>query len=133
MTTTSIPPVRPQATSAEIPAVPLTTEGYSVLHQMMRIRWSARRAEASDGTGGDGGAWLDGDAARALACDATITPIVTGDVNPGVLDDLVSLCLQLAGHAPRCHEIHPIPLIVERRSELLHCSANPVDKHVDHG
>jgi hypothetical protein len=69
----------------------------------MRIRWSARRAEASGGTGGDGGAWLDGDAARALACDAAITPLVTGDVNPGVLDDLVALCLQLAGHGPRCH------------------------------
>ena len=69
----------------------------------MRIRWSARRAEAAGGTGGDGGAWLDGDAARALACDATITPVVTGDVNPGVLDDLVALCLQLAGHGPRCH------------------------------
>ncbi|HJY66939.1 MAG TPA: DUF222 domain-containing protein, partial [Streptosporangiaceae bacterium] len=26
----------------------------------MRIRWSARRAEAAGGTGGDGGAWLDG-------------------------------------------------------------------------
>jgi hypothetical protein len=69
----------------------------------MRIRWSARRAEAAAGTGGDGGAWLDGDAARALACDAAITPLVTGDVNPGVLDDLVALCLQLAGHGPRCH------------------------------
>jgi chlorite dismutase len=41
MTTTHHP--RPQATT-EIPAVPLTTEGYSVLHQMMRIRWSAWRA-----------------------------------------------------------------------------------------
>src|SRR5438477_3202817 len=30
--------------AAEIPAVPLTTEGYSVLHQMMRVRWSAWRA-----------------------------------------------------------------------------------------
>ena len=69
----------------------------------MRIRWSARRAEATGGTGGDGGAWLDGDAARALACDAAITPIVTGDVNPAVLDDLVALCLQLTGHGPRCH------------------------------
>jgi hypothetical protein len=69
----------------------------------MRIRWSARRAEAADGTGGDGGAWLDGDAARALVCDAAITPVVTGDVNPGVLDDLVALCLQLTGHGPRCH------------------------------
>jgi hypothetical protein len=69
----------------------------------MRIRWSARRAEAAGGTGSDGGAWLDGAAARALACDAAITPIVTGDVNPAVLDDLVALCLQLAGHGPRCH------------------------------
>ena len=36
-------PSRPQVT-AEIPAVPLTTEGYSVLHQMMRFRPSAWRA-----------------------------------------------------------------------------------------
>jgi peroxiredoxin len=42
MTTTANPP-HPE-TSAEIPAVPLTTEGYSVLHQMMRFRWTAWRA-----------------------------------------------------------------------------------------
>ncbi len=41
MTTTHQP--RPQA-ATEIPAVPLTTEGYSVLHQMMRFRWPALRA-----------------------------------------------------------------------------------------
>src|SRR5438477_1480126 len=29
--------------AAEIPAVPLTVEGYSTLHQMMRFRWSAWR------------------------------------------------------------------------------------------
>ena len=29
--------------SNEIPPVPLTIEGYSVLHQMMRFRWSAWR------------------------------------------------------------------------------------------
>jgi peroxiredoxin len=34
----------PHATEAAIPAVPLTTEGYSVLHQMMRFRRSAWRA-----------------------------------------------------------------------------------------
>ena len=34
---------RSQTASAEIPAVPLTVEGYSVLHQMMRFRWSAWR------------------------------------------------------------------------------------------
>ncbi len=44
MTTTATRPVRPQTASAEIPAVPLTTEGYSVLHQMMRFRWTAWRA-----------------------------------------------------------------------------------------
>jgi chlorite dismutase len=44
MTSTASPPVRPQAASAEIPAVPLTTEGYSVLHQMMRFRWTAWRS-----------------------------------------------------------------------------------------
>jgi hypothetical protein len=33
--------MRPQAASTEIPAVPLTTEGYSVLHQMMRFRRAA--------------------------------------------------------------------------------------------
>ncbi len=34
----------PHTTSADIPAVPLTAEGYSVLHQMMRFRRSAWRA-----------------------------------------------------------------------------------------
>lgn len=33
---------------ATVPAVPLTIEGASVLHQMMRIRWSAWRALASE-------------------------------------------------------------------------------------
>ena len=41
MTTTQHP--RPQA-ATDLPAVPLTTEGYSVLHQMMRVRRSAWRA-----------------------------------------------------------------------------------------
>jgi hypothetical protein len=68
----------------------------------MRIRWAAHRAQAADGSGSDGGAWLDGDAARAATCDATVVPFVTGDVNIAVLDDLVNLCLQLAGHGPRC-------------------------------
>jgi peroxiredoxin len=48
MTTTAAPAVRPPA-EREIPDVPLTTEGYSVLHQMMRFRWTAWRAlPASD-------------------------------------------------------------------------------------
>jgi hypothetical protein len=35
--------VHPETISVEIPPVPLTVEGYSVLHQMMRFRWSAWR------------------------------------------------------------------------------------------
>jgi hydrogen peroxide-dependent heme synthase len=33
----------PDTASAEMPAVPLTIEGYSVLHQMMKFRWPAWR------------------------------------------------------------------------------------------
>jgi peroxiredoxin len=36
-------PIARKAVSEEIPPVPLTIEGYSVLHQMMRVRWAAWR------------------------------------------------------------------------------------------
>ena len=39
-------PMHPETASAQMPAVPLTIEGYSILHQMMKIRWSAWRALA---------------------------------------------------------------------------------------
>jgi hypothetical protein len=65
----------------------------------VHAQWAAHRAAASV-SGSDGGAWLEGDAARAFACDASITPIVTGQVNPAVLEDLVRLCVQLAGYGP---------------------------------
>jgi HNH endonuclease len=61
----------------------------------MAVRWAVRRAADSDGAGGDGGAWLNGKAVKAVACDAVLTPVVTGDVDPGALDDLVRLCVQL--------------------------------------
>jgi len=67
----------------------------------MAIRWAARRAAASQ-AGSDGAAWLTGKPAGAMACDATVIPVVTGQVDPGVLDDLVGLCLQYAGHGPHC-------------------------------
>ncbi len=60
----------------------------------MRAAWAAHRAAAAEG-GGDIGAWLDGDAARAVACDAVIAPVVTGEVNPAALEDMVRLCVQL--------------------------------------
>jgi hypothetical protein len=60
----------------------------------MRARWAARRAAASEG-GSDGAAWLDGDAAGAATCDAALTPVVTGEVDLSVIDDLVRICVQL--------------------------------------
>jgi uncharacterized protein DUF222 len=69
----------------------------------VRTKWAAARAAASV-AGGDGAAWLEGDAARAAACDASVTPVVTGDVDIGALDDLVRLCVQLdrlSHHADR--------------------------------
>jgi Domain of unknown function (DUF222) len=67
----------------------------------MTVRWAAHRAAASQ-TGSDGAAWLDGRSARAVSCDATLIPVVTGQVDPAALDDLVSLCLEFAGHGPHC-------------------------------
>jgi Domain of unknown function (DUF222) len=57
-------------------------------------RWAAHRAAASV-TGSDGGAWLEGRAAQAVACDAILVPVVTGDIDPAALDDLVRLCVEL--------------------------------------
>jgi len=68
-----------------------------------RARWAAARATASIG-GNDGAAWLDGDAARAITCDAMVVPVVTGEIDPGVLEDLVRLCATLAGH----HGLGPV-------------------------
>ena len=58
-----------------------------------RARWAAHRAAASVATG-DGGAWLEGDKARAIACDAMRIPVVTGDVDPGAVEDLIALCVR---------------------------------------
>ena len=43
MSTTRIARPQTASTATELPAVPLTLEGYSVLHQMMRFRWMAWR------------------------------------------------------------------------------------------
>ncbi len=76
----------------------LRLEGSSALQEewtaQVRAAWAARRAAASQ-TGSDGGAWLDGDAAAGIACDAAMAPIVTGDVNAAALQDLVRLCTEL--------------------------------------
>jgi hypothetical protein len=60
----------------------------------VRAQWAAARAAASE-SGSDGGAWLDGDGARSFTCDASVTPVVTGEINPAALEDLIRLCAQL--------------------------------------
>jgi len=76
----------------------LRLDGSSALQEEwtaeLRTRWAAHRAAASEGAGLEG-AWLDGDAAEAIACDACITPIVTGDVNPAIIEGLIHLCVEL--------------------------------------
>jgi len=76
----------------------LRLEGSSALQEewtaQVRAQWAAHRAKAAE-TGSDGGAWLDGDGAEAIACDAAMAPIVTGDVNAAALEDLVRLCTEL--------------------------------------
>ncbi|HEY2280011.1 MAG TPA: DUF222 domain-containing protein [Streptosporangiaceae bacterium] len=59
-----------------------------------RARWAGYKARNAGASGGDG-AWLDGDAAAAIACDAMVVPVVTGQVNPAVFADLVRLCAAL--------------------------------------
>ena len=68
----------------------------------VRAQWAAARAAASE-SGSDGGAWLDGDGARSFTCDASVTPVVTGEVNPAALDDLIRLCTELGPAPPRGH------------------------------
>ena len=76
----------------------LLLDGDSALQEqwtaLVRERWAAHRARASE-TGASDGAWLDGDAAGAIACDAAMAPVVTGDVNIDALQDLVRLCVEL--------------------------------------
>jgi hypothetical protein len=76
----------------------LRLDGSSALQEewtaQVHARWTGHRARAAEG-GGGGGAWLDGDAAEAIACDAAMAPIVTGDVDVAALEDLILLCTEL--------------------------------------
>jgi hypothetical protein len=83
----------------------LRLDGSSALQEQwtaqVRALWAAHRAAASEG-GSDGGAWLDGDGAEGIACDAAMAPIVTGDLDPAALEDLVRLCVELDSHRRAC-------------------------------
>jgi hypothetical protein len=61
--------------------------------EQYRAAWAAHRAAASVSTG-DGGAWLDGDAAREIVCDAMTIPVVTADIDSAAVEDLIAACVQ---------------------------------------
>ena len=76
----------------------LAMDGSSALQEEWIASARAARAAARAGasvSGSDGAAWLDGGAAGAIACDASMTPVVTGDPDLAALDNLVRLCVQL--------------------------------------
>ena len=56
--------------------------------------WTPARAAA-----GPGSAYLTGPAAEAAACDAVLTPMVTGQIDWQVLDQLTTVWLTAHGHA----------------------------------
>jgi hypothetical protein len=57
--------------------------------QRLAARWAACRAGAAENGGGDGSAWISGPAARGIACDAALFPIVTGEVDLSAVEDLL--------------------------------------------
>ncbi|HEX6521365.1 MAG TPA: DUF222 domain-containing protein [Streptosporangiaceae bacterium] len=63
----------------------------------LAARWAGYRAASAEHGGGDGAAWITGPADRGIACDAALFPIVTGDPDLGVLDELIKLCVDLDG------------------------------------
>jgi hypothetical protein len=87
-----------------------------------RTWWAAQRAAASVSTG-DGGAWLDGDKARAVACDAMIIPVVTADVDAGAVEELIAICV-------RYHRLRtqPAPTAAPDRAGTPGTSQIPADE-----
>jgi hypothetical protein len=73
-----------------------------------RAQWAAHRAAASVTTG-DGGAWLEGDAARAIACDAMLIPVVTGDIDPVAVEELIVLCVEYHRLSTQAPDGAPVP------------------------
>jgi Domain of unknown function (DUF222) len=57
--------------------------------------FAGQHAAGAETGGGDGSAWLGGDAARGLACDAVLFPVVLGHVDTQHLDQLIAQCVRI--------------------------------------
>ncbi len=79
---------------ADLMQLPGSAELVKEWADRLRAQWAGHRAAAAE-AGGHQGLWLDGEAARGIACGAPVTPIVVGNVNPAAFGDLIRLCAQL--------------------------------------
>jgi hypothetical protein len=79
---------------ADLMRLPGSAELVREWMSQLAVRWAGHRAAATE-NGGHQGLWLDGDAARGIACGAPVAPVVVGDVNPAAFGDLIRLCAQL--------------------------------------
>jgi len=79
---------------ADLMALPGSAEVVQEWAERLAALWAGRRAAAAE-AGGHQGLWLDGDAARRIACGAPVTPVIAGDVNPAAFSGLIRLCAQL--------------------------------------
>jgi hypothetical protein len=79
---------------ADLMQLPGSAELVKEWADRLRAQWAGHRAAAAE-AGGHQGLWLDGAAARGIACGAPVAPIVVGNVNPAAFGDLIRLCAQL--------------------------------------
>jgi Domain of unknown function (DUF222)/HNH endonuclease len=79
---------------ADLMELPGSAELVQEWAERLAALWAGRRAAAA-GAGGHQGLWLDGEAARGIACGAPVTPVIVGEVNPAAFGDLIRLCTQL--------------------------------------
>ena len=73
--------------------------GASVIEQnwygQIHAQWRGQQYAAAMRGGADHGAWLTGDDARAVACDAMIMPVVTGHLAPGAVEVIIEAAAEL--------------------------------------
>jgi hypothetical protein len=79
---------------ADLMQLPGSAELVAEWGRQLSALWAGRRTAVA-GAGGHQGLWLDGEAARGIACGAPVTPVIVGDINPAAFGDLIRLCNQL--------------------------------------
>src|SRR5689334_7237520 len=79
---------------ADLMRLPGSAELVAQWAAQLHARWAGQRAAAAE-QGGHQGLWLDGDAAKGIACGAQVAPVIVGDLDTAALGDLIRLCAQL--------------------------------------